>query len=508
VNFQPAQAAQGFGAVLRTAQHLGFRFLVAFAAALAVFTYVRGWRNLTATDDAIRATPIRIGWMVGHFVLIAALAPLSHLLYRDTATDAALVAVTMLWILIAACAALTALLIMAPLALWQAAMRALGVIWWYAAIAALLGIGAMQLAQRLWEPTAALTFELVRRLLAPILPELAADPLTLVFSTNHFAVQIVEGCSGLEGVGLILAFSSAWLLYFRREYIFPRALLLIPAGVAASFGLNVLRIAALIVIGNAGFPDVAIYGFHSQAGWIAFIAVACGLVLLSRRSSWLNRTAVHSAASPSMYNPTAVYLMPLLAILAAGTAARAISSGFAFLYPLRVIAGLMMLARYRQRLAAIDWRCSWRGPAVGVCIFFVWIVASHFLLPQGLMPGKLAAAPGAARGFWIASRIVGSTLIVPIAEELAYRGYLMRRLTASDFESVPFRSVHWPALIVTAIAFGLAHGALWLPGVAAGLAYGLILVRTGRIGEAVAAHVTTNALVAVSVLAGNQWQLW
>jgi CAAX prenyl protease-like protein len=124
------------------------------------------------------------------------------------------------------------------------------------------------------------------------------------------------------------------------------------------------------------------------------------------------------------------------------------------------------------------------------------------------MPEKLAAVPSELRVFWIVSRIAGSILIVPIAEELAYRGYLMRRLAAPDFESVPFRSVHWPAVIVTAIVFGLAHGALWLPGVAAGLAYGLILVRTGRIGEAVAAHVTTNALVAASVLAWNQWQLW
>ena len=508
MNFQPAQAAQGFGAALRTAQHLGFRFLVAFAAALALFTYVRGWRNLMATDDAVRATPIRIGWMVGHFVLVAALAPLSYLLYRDTATDAALVALTMLWILIAACAVLTALLIMAPLALWQAAMRALGAIWCYAAIAALLGTGAMQLSQRLWEPTAALTFELVRRLLAPILPALAADPLTLVFGTDHFAVQIVEGCSGLEGVGLILAFSCAWLLYFRREYIFPRALLLIPAGVAASFGLNVLRIATLILIGNAGFPDVAVYGFHSQAGWIAFIAVACGLVLLSRQSSWFNRSAAYSTASPTMHNPTAVYLMPLLAILAAGAVSRAFSGSFEFFYPLRVIAGLMMLARYRQKLAAIDWRCSWRGPAVGVCIFLVWVIAAHLLLPPGAMPEKLATMPAGLRGFWIVSRIAGSVVMVPIAEELAYRGYLMRRWVNSDFESVPFHSVGWLALTVTAVVFGLAHGALWMPGIVAGLAYGLLLVRTGRLGEAATAHATTNALIAATVLGWNQWQLW
>ncbi len=366
----------------------------------------------------------------------------------------------------------------------------------------------MQLAQMLWGPTSALTFDLVRHLLGPILPTLMADPAALELSTPRFAVTIAEQCSGLEGVSLMLAFSGAWLLFFRSEYIFPRALLLIPASVITIFALNVLRIAALILIGNAGFADTAVYGFHSQAGWIAFIAVACGLVLLSRRSSWLNRTAALHDASPTMHNPTAAYLMPLLAVLAAGSLSHAFSGSFEFFYPLRVIAGLLMLARYRRTLAAIDWRCSWRGPVVGACIFLVWIIAAHFLLPPSAMPEKLAALPAALRGFWIASRILGSVLIVPLVEELAYRGFLMRRLIRADFESLPFHAVGWPALGATAVVFGLAHGALWLPGIVAGLAYGLLVVRRGRLGEAVAAHALTNALIAVSALLWGQWQLW
>jgi exosortase E/protease (VPEID-CTERM system) len=508
VDFDLAQEAHGFGAVLRATQHFGFRFLVAFAAALALFAYVRGWHALRSTDVAVRATPLRVGWMFGHVLCVAALVPLSYLLYRYTTTDLSLAAVVALWALIAAAAALAALLTMAPLALWRDAARALGVIWWYAAITALLGTGAMQLAQMLWEPTAALTFDLVYHLLGPIMPTLKADPVALELSTQRFAVQIADQCSGLEGVSLMLAFSGAWLLYFRSEYIFPRALLLIPLSVITIFALNVLRIAALILIGDAGFADVAVYGFHSQAGWIAFIAVACGLVLLSRRSSWLYRTPAQLDALPTIHNPTAVYLMPLLAVLAAGSISRAFSGSFEFFYPLRVIAGLLMLARYRRTLAAIDWRCSWRGPAVGAGIFLVWIVAAHFLLVQSAMPEKLAAMPAALRGFWIATRIFGSVLIVPIAEELAYRGYLMRRLVKADFESVPFHGVRWPALAGTAIVFGLAHGALWLPGIVAGLAYGLLVVRRGRLGEAVAAHAVTNALIAVTSLLWGQWQLW
>jgi hypothetical protein len=34
------------------------------------------------------------------------------------------------------------------------------------------------------------------------------------------------------------------------------------------------------------------------------------------------------------------------------------------------------------------------------------------------------------------------------------------------------------------------------------------MLRRGCIGDAIAAHATTNALIAVYVLAFHQWQLW
>jgi CAAX prenyl protease-like protein len=200
--------------------------------------------------------------------------------------------------------------------------------------------------------------------------------------------------------------------------------------------------------------------------------------------------------------------MPLLAILIAGTLSHAMSSDFERLYPLRLIAGVAVLGLYRKKLATLDWHWSWRGLAVGLLVFLLWIAAARFLVSPAAIPIKLEALSTPLRGIWIASRVATSVLIVPIVEELAYRGFLMRRLSNEDFESVPYRSVSWLALSVTAVVFGLPHGALWLPAILAGLAYGLVLVRRGSIGEAVVAHATTNALIAAIVLGWNQWQLW
>lgn len=145
---------------------------------------------------------------------------------------------------------------------------------------------------------------------------------------------------------------------------------------------------------------------------------------------------------------------------------------------------------------------------MGAAVFALWLGASRLILAPQAMPAPLAGMSSWARNLWIASRAFSGVLLVPIAEELAYRGYLMRRLRAEDFESVAFGSVGWPCLLVTALAFGVLHGPLWLPGIVAGVAYGLVLMRTGRMGEAVAAHATSNLLLAVWVLAAGQWQLW
>ena len=41
------------------------------------------------------------------------------------------------------------------------------------------------------------------------------------FGTASFHVQIAPACSGYEGIGLILAFTAAWLWFFRPGSALP-----------------------------------------------------------------------------------------------------------------------------------------------------------------------------------------------------------------------------------------------------------------------------------------------
>jgi exosortase E/protease (VPEID-CTERM system) len=508
VDTQRAQSLGGFATGAWEAQRWGFRFLVAFLATIAVLGFSGVGAKFQSLGASVRARPIQITWFAAHALLVAALIPLSYSLYGANSLQIPFGLLLLIWAMTAGCAIAAAGITVVPWLVWMQGARALGVIWLYAALAALLGTAAWQLSETLWEPAASVTFSLVQHVLAPLLPSLTSDAASRILSTDRFAVQITETCSGLEGMGMMLAFTVAWLIYFRREYIFPRALILIPIGLLVIFALNIVRLAALMIIGFIGFPDIASFGFHSQAGWIAFNAAACALVVFSRKSSLAHSNEQAPATESTNY--AAVYLMPLLALLAAAMLSRALSGsrGFELFYPLRFLAGAWALWRYRSRLRAINWTWSWRAPLAAALVFVVWVEAAGFLLPETGRPGGLFLYPPAFQVLWISVRFASSALLVPIAEELAYRGYLMRRLASGDFTAIKYEWVGWTALLISSIVFGMSHGLMWLPGIFAGLVFGMLAKRSGSLGEAVVAHGVCNALIGLLVLFTGKWQLW
>jgi exosortase E/protease (VPEID-CTERM system) len=308
-------------------------------------------------------------------------------------------------------------------------------------------------------------------------------------------------------MALMLAFSSAWLLFFRREFRFPQSLLLIPAGMVVMWLSNAIRITVLILIGVAGAPGVALGGFHSQAGWIAFNCVALGFALYTRQMPWF---AAGSNDKTKEHNPTAAYLMPFLVILAAGMVSHAVAGEFEWLYPLRFAAGVVTLWFFRAKYREFDWRVGWSAILTGIAVFGIWI-GLDLLAPTGNHNGiesALASSPGFFRISWLVFRTAAAVITVPLAEELAFRGFLIRRLISPHFESLDFKRYTISSVVLSSVAFGLLHGDRWIAGTLAGLLYSAVFLRLGRIGEAVAAHATTNALIACCVLFGGKWYLW
>lgn len=508
VDFARAQTVEGLGAVVRITQHAIFRFLVSFAIAAALFGFLRCGEELRNADATARAVPpLRMRWLLAHLALAVPLVPLSSSLYGH-AIGLPLGTVVTLWLLFASLATAALFAALGPWAVWAKAAQALGSIWWYAAVAAAAAALAMWSSQQLWRGMAQVTFDAVQWLLGWVVPTLQIDPAHLIIDTGRFGVSIDPVCSGLEGMGLMLAFCTVLLLLFRQELIIPRALLIVPAGLLLTFALNIVRIAALVLIGHAGYASVAVYGFHSQAGWIAFNGAAVVVALVTVRSRWLSRAARDHMATIADDNPTAVYLLPYLVLVLAGMVSHAASAGFENLYWLRLLAGGVFLGYSCPRLQGLDWRFGWRGITAGAAAFVLCIAVARLVLAPAEVPPALAALASIARNAWLTGHILVSVLVAPVVEELAFRGYLLRRLRAVEFESASPRLAGALGLMGSSLLFGLCQGASWPVGIMAGLIFGLVYMRTERLGEAVAAHVTMNALMAVAVLAGSQWQLW
>lgn len=303
---------------------------------------------------------------------------------------------------------------------------------------------------------------------------------------------------------LVVAFAALYLWAYRSELRWPAVLWVFPLGAALSYVFNIARIVLLILIGSWR-GELAVQGFHSVAGWFSFGAVALAVVAASQR--WWSTARRESPAPPARAsNPAAFYLLPLLAIIATTMLTRIIAPNADALYPLRVVAAAAVLWLYRGRLAALRWRgCGWAVTA-GVATFVMWIALEPSAMSAAVDPNGLAGLASEAAAPWLPVRIVGYVLIVPLAEELAFRGYLMRKLIAADFETVPLGRFSWLSLLGSSLLFGSLHGR-WLAGTLAGLIFAAALYRRRELADPIVAHATVNGLLVACAVATGRWEL-
>lgn len=456
-------------------------------------------------------------WLAFHILAFIAFAIITALIFETPTNPARLSAPWFTgWFALASATLLLWLLALAPGHFWLRLIRQeqmsllfgclLGLCAWM-----LIGMLVRQEAplgqKEFWNSLAVPTLQLVHSLLGWVYSDLVYQPERFLLGTADFQVEISYACSGIEGISLIMVFLAIYLWLFRKELRFPQAFWLFPLGIITIWLANALRIAILVVIGASFSSEIAAWGFHRQAGWIAFTLIALGAIALS------NRLQFFAATQPDVPVRTAkplaaALLAPFLVLMAVSMVSSAFSSGFDTLYPLRVVAIVIALYYFRKAYAGLGWRWTWHAPAIGAAVFIIWILlepdidSSKTALSQGL-----AELTSGSAAVWLVFRVLGSVITVPLAEELAFRGYLIRKLIAKDFENVPLVQFSWFSFMLTSVLFGLLHER-WIAGTLAGMCYALALYRRGQIGDAVIAHMTTNALIAIFVLTQARWSLW
>jgi exosortase E/protease (VPEID-CTERM system) len=380
------------------------------------------------------------------------------------------------------------------------------------AIAAGTGLAIVALADAallIWEPLAGATLHLSAAILQLYEADVAVDAVNRTLTIGNFTVLIWDTCSGLEGLALVSGFVSIYLVAFRSELRFPIALVLYPLGIAASFILNSVRIAALTSLGAHVSPEMAVKGFHSQGGWIAFLFVTLGIMALSGRMGLMASPTgkVPVRARPIRFEATTAYLLPFIGLMVGSIAMSAAAPHDRPIYILK--AALVALALWLCRGSYTGWQRKISGTAIiaGLLVGAGWIATtpSAALSGEGLGQWLMVIGPELAVA-WLMVRGIGTIILVPVAEELAFRGYLYRRIIARDFFAVSPQTLSWTALAISSVLFGILHDR-WLAGLLAGAVFGIIMLRTGRLSDAVVAHATANALIFGWALTWKQWGL-
>lgn len=168
----------------------------------------------------------------------------------------------------------------------------------------------------------------------------------------------------------------------------------------------------------------------------------------------------------------------------------------------------------------IDWQLKAGAMSVllGVVVAGLWVLPEvlfpgyrqHWLFENGLFGMQSGSLASELRDspWQLGLRCVRAVVLVPVIEELFWRGWLMRWLIHRDFASVPAGRYDGLAFWMSALLFASEHGSYWDVGLMAGVLYNWWMVRTRSLADCILAHAVTNAALSAYVLAAKQWQYW
>jgi exosortase E/protease (VPEID-CTERM system) len=349
----------------------------------------------------------------------------------------------------------------------------------------------------------------VHGLLSLMYPEVIYQPEKALVGLPSHTILIACPCGGSEGIGLILIFLTVYFWLFRHALQFPAAFLTVPVGVALMWLCNVLRLTMLVVLRTGCAPAVDVEGFHSQAGVAAFLGVSLGMTVLLRRARLFRADEVTRPPTASSRAALA-YLSPFLILLAVMMVGRVFAGTLDWTYPARMATVGALLWFSRRQYRELRWTCSWQAVLLGGVVFLLWLALEPVSPAKDSGRSLQEAVAGLPTGWavvWISCRVLGSVVVVPLAEELAFRGYLLRRLTQADFQGLPPGRYTAFACLISSLLFGVLHDR-WLAGTLAGFAYALAVRRRGELSDAVAAHAVTNGLLAAYIVTNGAWSFW
>lgn len=183
-----------------------------------------------------------------------------------------------------------------------------------------------------------------------------------------------------------------------------------------------------------------------------------------------------------------------------------------WIFPLQtVVCGAVLI--YYWRFYELHWPVQIAFTVfVAIAVLILWI-APQLLLGfahrnHGFDPGVFDSAP-LLKIASIALRFLRLVVVVPLLEEIFWRGFLLRYLISEKFTEVPFGRFTWFSFTIVTIAFACAHaGADFWPALITGALYNLLAIKTRSLASCVLAHALTNLGLGIYIMQTRQWGFW
>jgi uncharacterized protein len=337
-----------------------------------------------------------------------------------------------------------------------------------------------------------------------------------------FGVIVGPGCSGYQGIAASLVLLGAYAALERKTLRFGRAALVVLAAVVGTFLLNATRIALLFHIGVTVSPEMAVEGFHSHFGTLAVFTATAAAILVMETAPFRTTapgTAFQGAPRPRVpmgaipapaEAPEAPLLLPLAVLLIVSLMVGLTVEVVNWFYGLALLASLVTLYIVRHHVQPLlrD-PPTLAGFAAGVLVFGIWVL---LVQPEAetsaTFSTALFAASPAVVAIWIVIRSIGAIIVVPLVEELAFRGALQPMIARALGNRAGWLLAQAAGVVGSSVVFGLLHSDM-LAGFAASLVYGSLTAwQRGRVTDAILAHAVTNLLLVMTVLVMGHWSYW
>jgi CAAX prenyl protease-like protein len=186
-------------------------------------------------------------------------------------------------------------------------------------------------------------------------------------------------------------------------------------------------------------------------------------------------------------------------------------------YPVRFILSWAVFFIFSRRYVSLRPAYPLASIGIGILVFIIWVAPDllfnyrHSLIFENSITGTAVSSisPDLRKVLWFVTlRGVSSTLLVPIVEELFWRGWLMRWLIHTNFLSIPLGQYQRGAFWISAVLFASEHGPYWEVGLLAGIIYNWWIIRTRNLADCILAHAVTNGILCGYVLVTGRWEYW